>query len=370
MAVDRSGNLFIADDEDIRRISAAGIISTVAGQGVCASGDIVCAQGDQAWRAHQRFSGDGGPATNAMLSFPSSVAVDGTGNLFIRDEENLRVRRVAPDGTITTVAPTLSRTDPGGSYPAAGLAVDGIGNLFIGETDRVRRLASDGTITTVAGGGTLAVSAADGGQATNALLTRVGGIATDAAGNLYIAEPGAFRVRKVTPDGIITTFAGIGVDGTSGDGGPAIRAPLAWPIGVAVDGAGNVFIALGANQIREVTPDGLIFTLAGNGKPCCSGDGGPATAAALAVNAIATDSVGDLFVSEAVLQGIREITPDGVINTIAGCGGPCPSQYSGDGGPATDARFSLTYGIAVDRVGNVYVVDTYNNVVRVLRPVQ
>lgn len=135
-----------------------------------------------------------------------------------------------------------------------------------------------------------------------------------------------------------------------------------------MDNVGDVFIAIGFGQyIRVVTPAGLIYTVAGIGKPTNSGDGGPATAGALYMNAILVDAFGDLFIAEAGgTPGIREITPDGIINTIAGRG-PCCNGYSGDGGPATDGRFSLTSGVAVDRMGNLYVADTYNNVVRLLQ---
>jgi len=392
VAVDGAGNLFITDDEDIRKISPDGIINTVAGRSVCAQGDSACAQGDLAWNAQQHFSGDGGPATSAILNQPAGVAVDGTGNLYIVDRLNGRVRKVTLDGIITTVAG--GGTMPGSSAdggpatsanlsPGSVLAVDGAGSLFLTDGDRIRRVSTDGIITTVAGGGTLEAASADGGPATNAKLSGMGGLATDGGGNLYIAETNTNRVRKVTPDGIISTFAGTGTKGNSGDGGLATRAQLAYPVGVAVDDAVDVFIAVGygvgyGSQIREVTPDGFIYTVAGKGEPGFSGDDGPPASAAINMNAIAVDGMGDLFIAEAGTPGIREITTDGIINTIAGIGtcsftdftlGNC-FGYSGDGGPATDGRFSMTSSVAVDRAGNVYVADTYNNVVRTLRPVQ
>jgi NHL repeat-containing protein len=378
VALDRAGNIFLAFGESIREITPDGIINHVAGGGF----------------GNEHFSGDGGPATSAQLFHPNSVAVDGSGNLFIADQ-NRRVRKVTPDGIITTFAGggTLSGTAAdGGPATSAALAlntysaefsngllaVDGAGNLFIVDNGTlIRQVSPDGIITTVAGGGTLDGSQADGGPATSVHFKRVAGIAADPAGNLYIAEPEAQRVRKVTPDGIISTFAGTGTEGPSGDGGLATRAQLASPFAVAADNAGNVFIADGLGQhLRQVTPAGFIYTIAGNGKrpngmfAQPSGDGGPALAAVLYMNGIAADSAGDLFLASAGAASIREITSDGYINTIAGSTQPCCTHgYSGDGGAATQTTFGDTSSVAVDRAGNVYIADQFNNAVRVLRPV-
>jgi sugar lactone lactonase YvrE len=378
-AVDGAGNLFITDNESIRKIALDGIINSVAGR---AGGN------DLVWQANQHFGGDGGPATNAMLFRPYSLAVDWNGNLFIADE-NRRVRKVTPGGIITTVAGgggLVGVSADGGPATSAALsltsfssfsnevlAVDGIGNLFILETDHVRRVSPDGIIITVAGGGTIEGPAADGGPATNAKLSLsvMGGIAADIAGNLYIAESGAQRVRKVTPDGIISTLAGTGTQGPSGDGGLATRAQLAYPFIVAADNAGDVFIADGyGERIRMVAPNGIVTTVAGNGKPGYSGDGGPAIAAALSMNGIAADAMGNLFIATAGPATIRQITPDGVISTVAGSNaqGYVGHGYSGDGGPATQGTLADTMSAAVDRAGNVYIADTSNNAVRVLRP--
>jgi hypothetical protein len=370
VAVDSAGNVLITDNESIRKISLDGIINTAAGQ--------VCCHGDAVWEGKQHFSGDGGPATSAIMSSPASVAVDWTGNLFIADQGGVRVRKVTPDGIISTVVGggTLSGSSADGG-PATNaslsfnhngppsLAVDGAGNLFFVDGNRVRRVSPDGIITTVAGGGTMEAASADGGPATNAHFGVLGGIVTDGVGNLLIAEPNAHRVRKVTPSGIITTFAGTGTLGNWGDGRLAVHAQLAYPFGLGVDDAGDVFIAVGfGEQVRLVTPDGVITTVAGNGKLGYSGDGGPATDASLTMKAIAADGLGNLFIAGGV--GVREVTRDGIITTVAGNG-----QFgdSGDGGPATEARFGYPSSIAVNRTGNVYVADPSNNVVRVLSPV-
>jgi hypothetical protein len=206
VAVDTAGNLFIADLENIRKIAPDGVIDTVSGQSGCCGGDPL-------WKAQEHCSGDGGPATSAIMNQPTGVAVDLTGNLYIADQENRRVRKVTPDGIITTVAGggmLLGSSADGG--PATGaalsvnhgprtsvLAVDVTGNLFLSDDDSIRRVSPDGTISTVAGGGTLDAPSADGGPATNARLSSVGGLAADGGRNLYIAEPNTHRVRKVTP---------------------------------------------------------------------------------------------------------------------------------------------------------------------------
>jgi sugar lactone lactonase YvrE len=251
VAVDSSGNLFIADFQNhrIRKVDAiTGIITTVAGSGPTG----FLAGG---------FSGDGDPATSARLNSPFGVAVDSSGNLFIADSFNDRIRRVdASTGIITTVAGGGFVFGDGGPATSArldfpsGVAVDSSGNLFIADTlnERIRRVdASTGIITTVAGGGFVL---GDGGPATSATLVLPFGMALDAVGNLFIADRFNDRLRKVdAATGIITTVAGIGTAGFSGDGGPATSASLAEPVGVALGAAGNLFIADSSNQrIRRV----------------------------------------------------------------------------------------------------------------------
>ena len=210
------------------------------------------------------FSGDGGPAEQARLWNPSGVAVDGSGNLFIADQDNQRIRRVDRTGTITTVAGTGRRGFSGDGGPAeqaqlafpSGVAVDGVGNLFIADrfNQRIRKVDRTGTITTVAGTGEEGFSG-DGGPAEQARLASPFGVAVDGAGNLFIADFGNHRIRRVDRAGTITTVAGTGERGFSGDGGPAEQAQLASPFGVAVDGAGNLFIADTDNdRIRKLTP--------------------------------------------------------------------------------------------------------------------
>jgi hypothetical protein len=253
-------------------------ITTVAGVGETASGDTI---------------GDGGPATRAYL-LPTGVAADSSGNLYIADPSNSLIRKVTSNGIISTVAGdavglTAGYAGDGGPATSALLnfpqdvAVDSSGALYIADRDaaNVRKVTPDGTITTVAGC-RICISLGDGGPATNATLSLPYAVAVDSAGALYIADTLHFRIRKVSADGTIATVAGSGAASYSGDGGPAISAGLNIPKGVAVDSAGNIYIAdTGDQRIRMVTPDGAITTIAGNGDQGLSGSGGSATSASL-----------------------------------------------------------------------------------------
>ena len=336
---------------DVRGI---GVITTVAGTG------------------EPGFGGDGGPATEANLWFPRGVAVDGSGNLYIADRSNHRVRRVGPGGVITTVAGTGEEGYSGDGGPATesslrfprGVAVDGSGNLYIADSvnHRVRRVDPGGVITTVAGTGRYGYSG-DGGPATGARLNSPDGVVVDGSGNLYIADSVNHRVRRVDPEGVITTVAGTGDWGYSGDGGPATEARLFSPRGVAVDGSGNLYIADDFNSgVRKVDPAGVITTVAGTGQGGYSGDGGPATGAQLSHPlGVAVDGSGNLYIADAWNNRVRKVDPEGVITTVAGTG---QEVYSGDGGPATEASLWSPRGVAVDGAGNLYIADLENHRVR------
>ena len=358
VAVDGSGNLYVAGSESnrVRRIDTAGVISTFAGSG------------------EEGFSGDGGPAVQAQLYYPSGVAVDGAGNLYIADTDNTRIRKVDSTGTITTIAGTgeYGFSGDGGpavqaalSYPS-GVAVDGAGNVYVTDSgnNRIRKVDATGTITTIAGTGEYGFSG-DGGPAVQAALSYPEGVAVDGAGNVYVTDSGNNRIRKVDATGTITTIAGMGEYGFSGDGGPAVQAALDYPSGVAVDGAGNLFIAdSGNNRIRKVDATGTITTIAGMGEYGFSGDGGPAVQAALDYpSGVAVDGAGNLFIADTVNDRIRKVDSAGVITTVAGTG-----DY-GDGGPAVQAQLNGPRGVAVDGAGNVYIADTGNFLVRKLTPV-
>jgi trimeric autotransporter adhesin len=338
-----------------------GTMTTVAGNGTMA------------------YGGDGGAATSANLVWPYGVAMDSAGNLYIADNGNGAVRKVAAGtGVITTVAgrggfPGYS--GDGGLATNAllqvnGVAVDGAGNLYIADSvDSVIREVSAGTgiITTVAGTGHSGYSG-DGGSATSAKLYSPFGIAVDGAGNLYIADTYNQRIRKVfAGTGVITTIAGNGASSYGGDGGLAPSAELNYPQAIAVDSVGNLYIAdVGNEVIREVSAGtGVITTVAGNNAAGggYSGDGGLATSAQLdSPTAVAVDSAGDLYIADSFNQRIREVSAGtGVITTVAGNG---HYGYSGDGGASTSAEVYQPAGLAVDSVGNLYIGDTINNVVR------
>ena len=359
IASDAAGNLFFPDSNRVRKITAAtGIISTIAGSTP---------------PNPPGFSGDGGPATNATLSGPDGIAVDGAGNVYIRDGNNARIRKVDTGGIITTIAGNGNAAFSGDGGLAinasisapfqGGLAVDAAGNVYIADqiNARVRRVSPDGLITTVAGIGS--PGNGDGGPATSAVFTSIGGVAFDAAGTLYVTDGHRNRVRKITRDGIVQLVAGAGDSGFAGDGGPAVSALLNFPQGIATDAAGNIFIAERVNnRIRKITPDGIISTVAGSGARGFAGDGGPARNASLNLPyEIAFDRAANLYIADSGNNRVRKVTPAGIISTVAGNG---QGNFSGDGGPATLASLNFVTGVAVDATGVLYLADRSNNRIR------
>jgi sugar lactone lactonase YvrE len=316
--------------------------------------------------------GDGGSAVSAQFDRPLGVVVDSVGNLYIADANNHRVRKVTTDGKISTFAGTGSPGKGGDGGPAVSaqlnypreVVVDSVGNLYIADANnhRVRKVTADGKISVFAGTGT-AGSGGDNGLATAAQLNGPFGLAVDSAGNLYIAEYYNHRVRKVTTDGKISTFAGTGSPGKGGDGGPAGSAQLNCPIAVAVDDADGLYIADHANhRVRKVTADGKISTIAGTGTAGSGGDGGTATSAQLNLPmGLVVDSTGVLYISEWNGHRVRKVTADGKISTAAGTGAP---GSGGDSGPATSAQLNNPSGLAVDCVDTLYIADWANNLVR------
>ena len=370
-----------------------GIITTVVGANPCRSLTI---SGRQVVSCPQGFSGDDGPATSAKLSLPWGVAVDKSGNLFIADHDNNRIRHVdAATGTITTVAGsgvcqnskcTGGFSGDGGPAIKAELdrpvcvAVDADGNLFICDpvNERVRRVDhATGIISTVAGNGTKGFSG-DGGPAANAELHGPLGVAVDTTGNLFIADSWNNRIRRVDKtSGIITTVAGggtccygVGLAGKN-ESGLATQARVDRPSAVLVDGSGNLFIAQPITSIvrRVDHATGMITTVAGG--TCYEGqcgagfrgDGGLARDSQLSSpSGLALDASGNLFIADSGNHRIRRVDhATGAIATVAGTAG---NPYRGDGGPATSADLSMPLSVAVDADGNLFIADTNNHRVR------
>ena len=302
VSLDASGNIYIADTGNsvIRKVDSSGKIMTIAGNGA------------------QGYSGDGVPATSAALYKPYRVVADRTGNVYIADFYNNRIRKVDTSGTITTVAGTGTQGYNGDDVPAitaqlnlpAAVAVDTAGNIFIADTwnNRIRKIDTSGTINTIAGTGFAGVLG-DGGPATSAQVNEPEGIAVDNSGSIYIVDYGNSKIRKIDTSGTINTIAGTGSIGNSGDGGPATAAFLNQPTGVAVDRAGNVYIADNQNsRVRKVDTSGTITTIAQTGMPVFSGNGGASSPAELFFpEDVAVDSAGHVYIADYNNMRILEI---------------------------------------------------------------
>ena len=357
LTIDAAENLYVSDsfNNRVRRVEAAtGIITTLAG-------------------STRGFGGDSGPAESALLNDPAGLAVDAAGNVFVADTNNNRLRKIdAATKTIVTVSggPVGDGAGPFDAqlaYPT-DVAIDRSGNIFITDTydSRVRRLdAATKVVTTVAGGGSTFPTTND--LATSVALSRPSGVVFDAAGNLYIADGGYFTIFKV--DAVtqrISPFAGSGKAVSNGDGGPAVTAgiTISAPAGLALDVAGNLFIAdTFANSIRRVdAATGIISTIAGSSAAGFSGDSGPANLARLnSPYGVTLDAAGNLFIADGGNHRIRRVDhATGIITTVAGS----DPGFAGDGGPATASKLRTPTAVAVDAAGNIYISDTGNHRIR------
>jgi uncharacterized protein (TIGR03437 family) len=402
IACDRLGNLYLSDTDNhrVRKVSG-GVIATIGGTGVAG------------------FSGDGGSALNAQLNFPYGLALDSAGNVYVADLGNQRVRRITPDGIITTVAGTGRKaSSPDGAAPTdtsllspRNVAIDAADNLYIAEFEghRIRKLTPDGKLSTVAGTG-VAGSSGDGNRASAAQINYPAGMAFDRAGGLYFADSGNNVVRKLYADGTIGTvlgrnpatalysplavamnaagtlyvgdstfvvraytaagkwigYAGTGIPSFSGDGGPAASAALSSVNDLAADLNGNLLIA-DAVRLRRVDPLGIIVTVAGDGYVHSVGDGGPATSAQLfQPSALTLDFAGNVFIADSGTQRVRQVLHDGTMTTLAGTG--TAARGAADGSPAANVALNTPIGVAVDSSGNVLVADTYNHRVLLVTP--
>lgn len=303
LAIAANGTLYIADTGNyrVRTVNSLGVISTFAGNGVNA------------------FSGDGGAAASASVSDVMAVAVNSAGSVYIADASNRVIREVSSTGTITTIA-----------------GISGVQGF-----------------------------SGDGGLATAATLGRAVALALDASGNLYIVDSVNQRVRRIAANGIITTIAGNGNSAYAGDGGLATLASFSFPLGVAVDGSGNVYVAdAGNNRVRKISAAGVISTVAGNGQAAFSGDGGTAASASLNLPSdVAVDSAGNLYIADAGNNRIRMVNSAGIITTISGTSN---NGFSGDGGLASAATLNYPWGLATDTSGDVYLADRVNSRVRLI----
>jgi uncharacterized protein (TIGR03437 family) len=403
VAFDPSGNLYISDENEyntvVRRVDlSSGLIYNVAGsgaigftgdggealdaelnepEGLAVSGGVVYFADTDNLRVRKvantiitTVAGtgirDNGPATNAFLNFPEGLAIDGSGDILVADTGNAEARQFKAGGNINSVG----ELEGGAPY---GVAVDQAGNFYVtdeepsfpSEMPHILKLAPGGTTTVIAGNGPDGFSG-DDGPATLAVLNTPQGLAVDAAGNIYVADYGNHRVRKIDTSGNINTIAGNGKTLFSGDNGPAMSAGID-PFDLALDSAGDILVVdQFNNRIRKIAPNNTITTVVGTGLTGYSGDGGPATEALLNLpTGIALDGSGNMYIADEGNRVVRRVTASGLITTIAGNGALTPS--SGDGGPATAAQLD-PFSVAVDAVGNVYVTDSFNDHVRLLTP--
>lgn len=348
IAVDRFSNVYVADtgNHAVRMITPAGKVTTLAGNG------------------DEGFVNGTGVA--ARFYHPVGVAVDSAGNLYVADNRNHAIRKITPSGLVTTLAGYRYRSLVDGNAAAAsfnrpdGVAVDVAGNVYVADTDNhaIRKIGPTGVTTTLAGNG---VQGMANGTGTGAQFRFPGGVAVDSDGNVYVSDSWNNAIRKITPVGVVTTLAGNGVPQLQN--GTGAEASFLYPQGIAVDNMGNVYVAdSGNNVIRKVTPDGVVTTFAGDGSYGFR-NGSGVGANFNEPNGVAVDNAGNVYVADVGNHAIRKITPTGEVSTLAGNG--AKGFVNGIG---SAALFHAPVGIAVDGVGNVYVADARNNAIRQITP--
>ena len=379
LAVDSAGNVYVADSGNnaIRKITPAGVVSTLAVGFLLPSGVTVDTArnvyvADTNNHAIRKITPAGVVSTLAAGFFqPTGVAVDSAGNVYVADQRNHTIHKITPKGVVSTMAGAVGV--PGsadGTGSAArfdspfGVTVDNAGNIYVGDTfnDTIRKITPDGVVSTLAGlvGG---CGSADG-MGSAARFCFPFGVALDTAGNIYVGDNNNQTIRKITPTGVASTVAGLpGVIGSVNGAGSAARFYL--PAGVAVDSAENIYVADSGNQaIRKITPAGLVSTLAGLPAVHGSTDGTGSAARFFNPEGVTVDSAGTVYVADTFNHTIRKITPAGVVSTLAGLAG---SEGSADG-MGNAARFFKPGAVAVDSAGTVYVADTTNDTIRKITP--
>jgi len=345
VAVDSAGEVFVADsgNDTVREVTSAGVVTTLAGAPSQGSAD-----------------GEGGAA---HFDTPCGVTADSAGNVYVADFNNSLIRKITPSGVVTTLAGLAGKTggaDGKGSaarfsYPE-GVALDKAGNVYVADTgnDAIRKITPAGVVTTLAG--TAGQGGSVDGKGAAARFSTPIGIALDSAGNVYVT---ARDVRKITPAGVVTTLAGTPGRGSANGTGSA--AQFKGPAGLVVDSAGNVYVADGLNdEIRKVTPAGVVTTFAGTAGQSGSADGTGAAALFNTPCGIALDGAGNFYVADTNNDTIRKITPAGVVTTLAGAAG----QGGSADGAGEAALFNGPFGVALDSAGNLYIGDSSNNTVR------
>ncbi len=359
IATDSAGNVYVADqgNSTVRKITLAGVVTTLAGTaGVTGSTDATGAA--------------------ASFHFPTGIATDGAGNVYVADNLNHTIRKITPAGVVTTLAGTagaFGSTDATGAAARfdfsefgfqvdSAVATDSAGNVYAADyfNNTIRKITPAGVVTTLAG--TTGVLGSTDATGVAASFRGPAGVATDSAGNVYVADSTNSAIRKITPSGVVTTLAGMArVSGSTDGAGAAARFNL--PGGVATDSAGNIYVG-DSSAIRKITPAGVVSTLAGTAGVIGSADGIGAAASFNFQGGVATDGAGNVYVADSSNHTIRKITPAGVVTTLAGTAGLTGSTDA----TGAAARFSFPIGIAADIAGNVYVADFLNHTIRKITP--
>ncbi len=339
IAVDRRGDVYVGDagNNKIRKITASGVVTTLAGSGSFGSSD----------------------GTGAESSFygPSGIAVDDSGNVYVVDRGNNKIRKITRDGVVSTVADNYGTpSSVVASFKPDGVAVDSVGNLYVadGDGNKIRKITAAGLVTTFAGSGNAGFADGLGAEASFSCPI---GVAVDGSGNVYVAEYFGQKIRKITAAGVVSTLAGSNSNGSAEGTGAAARFDYPW--GVAVDGSGNTYVADTNNHsIRKITPAGVVSTFAGSGS-ARSSDGRGAVARFDLPNGVAVDSSGNVYVADYNNAKVRKITAAGLVTTLAGSG-----IIGSANGTGSAASFYSPAGVAVDGRGNLYIADQFNNKIR------